>query len=315
MLFLLFQLENTMGKKIVAFGELVWDIFEDGKQLGGAPVNLVYRVNSFGDLGFLLSRVGSCELGNEALKQLKKLGISDDNVQIDPVFPTGTAHVRIGSEGRADYVIEPDMAFDHIEFTAEALRLVRDADCLVFGTLVQRYGISKNTLRELLKEAPDTLKYLDLKLRKNCYNRPILEHSLHSANILRVKENELFTLKSDLGLFEFDTKSLAKEVINEFDLDIVLVTKSKSGAVAICKTGEYYEVPGYKIDLVDTVGSGSAFSAGFLHVYLENKNIEEALTFGNAAGAVIASTHGATSMVSKKKILELIRKGENDYDN
>ena len=299
-----------MSKKIVAFGELVWDVFHDGKQLGGAPVNLVYRVNSLGDEGFLLSRIGADDLGAEAIAQLRKLEISDAYVQTDPEFPTGTAHVRIGSEGRADYILEPDMAFDHIEFTAEALQIVRNADCLVFGTLVQRYGISKNTLCELLKEAPEPLKYLDLKLRKNCYNRPILESSLEIAQILRIKENELYTLKSELGLFEYETKALAQEMINEYDLDIVLVTKSKSGAAAITRSGDYFEVPGYMVDLVDTVGSGSAFSAGFLHVYLENQNVEEALKFGNAAGAVVAATHGATSMVTKKRITELMRKGE-----
>ncbi|MFZ5431133.1 MAG: PfkB family carbohydrate kinase [Bacteroidota bacterium] len=301
---------KEMNKKIVAFGELVWDVFQEGKQLGGAPVNLVYRVNSFGDQGVLLSRIGNDELGAEAVAQLRKLEISDENVQTDPVFPTGTAHVRVGSEGRADYVIDPDMAFDHIEFTAEALKIVRDADCLVYGTLVQRYGISKNTLRELLNEAPQPIKYLDLKLRKNCYNREILESSLRGADILRVKENELYTLKSDLGLFEFETKALAQEVINEYDIGIVLVTKSKSGACAITRSGDYFEDPGYRIEMVDTVGSGSAFSAGFLHVFLENKNVEEALRFGNAAGAVTATTHGATSWVTKKRITELMRTGE-----
>jgi fructokinase len=299
-----------MNKKIVAFGELVWDIFQDDKKLGGAPVNLVYRVNSLGDQGFLLSRVGNDDLGREALNNLKQLEISDKNVQTDTSFPTGIAHIRIGSEGRPDYIIEPDMAFDHIEFTADALRLVRDADCLVFGTLVQRYGISKNTLRELLKESPDAIKYLDLKLRRNCYSRTVLESSLHAAQILRVKENELFTLKSELGLFEYDTRALAQEVINEYNLDLVLVTKSKSGACALCRDGSYFEDAGYRIDIVDTVGSGSAFSAGFLHVYLENKDVEEALRFANAAGAVTAATHGATSIVNKKQISDLMLNGE-----
>lgn len=299
-----------MSKKIVAFGELVWDVFQDGKILGGAPVNLVYRVNAFGDQGFLLSRIGDDDLGGEALAGLSKLHISDENVQTDPEFPTGVVHIKIGNEGRPDYIIEPDMAFDHIEFTAEALKLVRNADCLVFGTLVQRYGISKNTLRELLKEAPDPIKYLDLKLRKNCYNRAILTGSLHAANILRVKENELYTLKSELGLFEFETRALAQEVINEYNLDIVLVTKSKSGACAVVKDGSYYEDPGYMIDMVDTVGSGSAFSAGFLHVYLESGDIGEALRYGNAAGAVTATTHGSTSPVTPKQIENLMQGGK-----
>ena len=308
--FCMIKLAIRMSSKIVAFGELVWDIFPEGKELGGAPVNLVYRVNSLGDKGILLSRIGEDDLGREALEQLAKLEISDQNVQIDPIFPTGTAHVRVGSEGRADYIIEKDMAFDHIEFTADALKLVRDADCLVFGTLVQRHGISKNTLKELLNEASAPIKYLDLKLRKNGYSRLILENSLHAANILRVKENELYTLKSELGLFEFETKALAQEVINEYNLDIVLVTKSKSGASAITRDGGYFEDPGYKIDLVDTVGSGSAFSAGFLHIYLKSKDVGTALKFGNAAGAVVATTHGATSSVTAKRITELMRKGE-----
>lgn len=299
-----------MSKKIVAFGELVWDVFQDGRILGGAPVNLVYRVNAFGDQGFLLSRIGDDDLGKEAIKGLSDLQISDVNVQTDTEFPTGVVHIKIGNEGRPDYIIDPDMAFDHIEFTAEALKLVREADCLVFGTLVQRYGISKNTLRELLKEAPKPIKYLDLKLRKNCFNRAILTSSLYAANILRVKENELYTLKSELGLFEFETRALAMEVINEYDLDIVLVTKSKSGACAVAKDGGYFEDPGYLIEMADTVGSGSAFSAGFLHVYLESGNIEEALKYANAAGAATAATHGATSPVTPKQIANLMRGGK-----
>ncbi|NQU84703.1 MAG: carbohydrate kinase, partial [Mariniphaga sp.] len=167
-----------MGKKIVAFGELVWDIFGEDKVLGGAPSNFAFRLNSFGDKGHLLSRVGVDQFGNEALKRIAELKISNENVQIDNVFPTGTVDVKIDTEGRPDYFIKKDVAFDHIEFTAEALKLVREADCLCFGTLVQRYGISKNTLRELIKEAPKPVKFLDIKLRKDCYSKSIIENSL-----------------------------------------------------------------------------------------------------------------------------------------
>ncbi|HOI48045.1 MAG TPA: PfkB family carbohydrate kinase [Prolixibacteraceae bacterium] len=299
-----------MGKKIVAFGELVWDIFPDGKKIGGAPSNLVYRVNALGDLGYLLSRVGEDKLGEEALKMLAQMHIADDNVQIDPVFPTGTVAVKIGSDGRPDYTIHTDVAFDHIEFTAEALKLVREADCLCYGTLVQRYGISKNTLRELLNEAPEPLKFLDLKLRKNCYNRAIIESSLRSANILRVKENELYTLKNELDLFEFESKGISAELINEYNLDIVLVTRGKDGAFALDKEGNYFEDRGYEIKFVDTVGSGVAFSAGFLHYFLAGEGVEAALQFANAAGALTAATAGATTPVSKRQILELMKKGK-----
>lgn len=74
-----------MNKKIVAFGELIWDVFQDGKKLGGAPVNLAYRANTLGDSGCLLSRIGEDDLGREALEMLKKLAVTDKYVQMDPV--------------------------------------------------------------------------------------------------------------------------------------------------------------------------------------------------------------------------------------
>jgi fructokinase len=299
-----------MSKKIVAFGELIWDVFQDGKKLGGAPANLVFRVDMLGDEGYLLSRIGSDEAGKEALLMLKKLNVTDRYVQIDPVFITGMAIIKVGSEGRPDYLIEPDLAFDHIELTSDALKLVKEADCICFGTLVQRNGISRNTLRALLDEIPSTLKYLDLKLRKNCYSPQVIEKSLRIANILRVKENELYQLKNELGLFEYESQGLAQELINEYNLDIVLVTQSKAGAFALDKEGRFFEDAGYVIDLVDTVGSGAAFSAGFLHIYLEEKNLEAALQFGNAAGALTAETHGATIPISKHQIIELMNTGK-----
>ena len=298
-----------MSKKIIAFGELIWDVFHDGKKLGGAPVNLVYRVNSLGDEGFLLSRIGNDAAGLEALKLLQKMNITDKYVQLDPFLPTGVANIKIGNEGRPDYLIEPDMAFDHIELTADTLELVKEADCLCFGTLVQRHGSSKNTLRELIREVPSNLKFLDLKLRKNCYTKQIIENSLLVANVLRVKESELYLLKNELSLFEYESKALAEELISEYNLDIVLVTRSKAGAFALDNKGNYFEDRGYVIDLMDTVGSGTAFSAGFIHFYLENKDLEAALQFGNAAGALTAETHGATTPISKKQIFELMKNG------
>ena len=299
-----------MDKKIVAFGELLWDHFPDGQKIGGAPLNLVYRVNTLGDQGYLISRIGEDEEGADALKMLDKLKISGEYIQVDPVFPTGSAYVRVGSEGRPDYAIAPDQAFDHIEITPEILRLMAEADCICYGTLVQRAGISKNTLREIIAAAPTALKYLDLKLRKNCYTTQIIDDSLRMAHILRVKESELYLLKNELSLFEYESKSLARELINEYGLNVVLVTRSKFGAFAMDKEGTYYEDQGYVIDLVDTVGSGAAFSAAFLHVYLSEKDLSSALRFGNAAGALTAETHGGAVPISGKQITELMRVGK-----
>ena len=43
----------------VGLGELLWDMFPEGKQLGGAPANFAYMTRLLGDEGIVASRVGS----------------------------------------------------------------------------------------------------------------------------------------------------------------------------------------------------------------------------------------------------------------
>ena len=189
-----------MGKKIVAFGEVVWDLLPNGKVLGGTPSNMVIRSNSFGEEGFLLSRVGDDKLGHSALSKLKELGISDDNVQIDSAFPTGTVDITFDEKGDPIYDVALDVAFDHIEFSAEALKLARNADCLFYGLLPQRFGLSKNTIRELIKESPDSLKFFDLKLFEHFFDIKVVDFLLCNSNIVRIKEKEIDFLADKLDL-------------------------------------------------------------------------------------------------------------------
>lgn len=64
---------------VVGIGEVLWDVFPGGKQLGGAPANFVYHVTRFGCQGLLVSAVGKndaygdeiCEaLGERNIKSL-----------------------------------------------------------------------------------------------------------------------------------------------------------------------------------------------------------------------------------------------------
>lgn len=295
-----------MPKRIAAFGELLWDFLPTGKVLGGAPANFIYRINSFGDQGTLLSKVGNDKSGREAREALRNLGLSDENIQTDYEFPTGSVKVKIDGNGIPDFNIITDVAYDHIEINAEMIDAFSQADCVCFGTLVQRYGISKNTLRELVHEAPDVIKFLDINLRKKCYTAASVEESLRMTNILKTNDEELLVTKELLGLKSDNLKDLAKEAIEKFNLEIILCTLGSNGAFCLTQDDSFHYDPGYQISLGDTVGSGDAFSAGFIHYYMNGYEIEEALRFGNAAGAMVATTTGATSPVSKEQILDFM---------
>jgi fructokinase len=296
-----------MSKKIVAFGEVVWDILPDGKILGGTPSNLVFRCNSFKEQGFLLSRVGDDELGREALKRLGELQISDENVQIDQEFATGTVHITFDKNHDPQFIVTPDVAFDHIEFSAEALKLSRDADCLFYGLLPQRFGLSKNTLRELIKESPDSIHFFDLKLFEHFFNLQVVENLLGASNIVRIKEKEIAFLSKELEMGTSEIESFCRSMIEKYKIDLILVTRGQNGIFALHRKKGVFTDRGFQIEMVDNIGSGMAFSAGFLHYYLNGKGIQQAINFGNAAGALNATKHGATTFFDKKDVIQLMK--------
>ena len=56
----------------------------------------------------------------------------------------------------------------------------------------------------------------------------------------------------------------------------------------------YCEIPGFKVEVADTVGAGDAFSAAFLHGIEQGWDARLTGRFANAVGALVASRAGAT---------------------
>lgn len=58
--------------KVTSFGEVLWDDFPSGKVLGGAPLNVLVRLQSFGVDTAIISRRGDDADGEELLRQSKR---------------------------------------------------------------------------------------------------------------------------------------------------------------------------------------------------------------------------------------------------
>jgi len=279
-----------MSKTVVAFGELLWDIFPTGAVLGGAPANFAYRINTLGHKGHLVTRLGRDDLGRRAAESLRANGLSPDHVQWDDTHPTGTVHITLAPDGSPNFVITPNVAFDHIESTPTLRALAAKADCICFGTLIQRSPKSRATLYELLA-ASKALKVLDLNLRKDCYSQETIAASLEHANILKLNESEaqlLSTLPPD---------RFAPDAVQRWNLEACVITLGERGAIAANRAGEHVQVSGQKIKVIDTCGSGDAFTGGFIHSHLNGRSLLESCQFGNTLGAAVAQTRGATAPV------------------
>ncbi len=291
-----------MKKTVVAFGEILWDILPSCVALGGAPFNFACRVNSLGDTGLMASRLGRDDLGQQAFDKILSLGLQTTLVQWDDEAPTGTVQVSFDAQNNPDYVIVPDVAYDRIVLTESLDDAVARADCLCFGTLAQRASGSAGTLRALLDGAPRAMTFLDINLRKDCYDEDSVTLSLGDADVLKLNEDEAHTLGRMLGLRHDTLRRFCEDIVAEWGVEYCLVTLGKNGAFGYAGDGRETYAPGYQIKLADSLGSGDAFSAGFVHKILRGASLPEAVAFGNVLGAIVATQTGATTPIAQSQI-------------
>ncbi len=282
-------------KTIVAFGETLWDLLPAGPALGGAPCNFAYRAASLGDRAVVVTRLGRDDLGKKAFDQLTALGMETGFVQWDDGRPTGTVPVVIDAKGIPDFRIVKDVAYDFIQ------PVEIEADAVCFGSLVQRAPTSRRALCRLLGASRGAIKFLDINLRKECYSREILRDSLERADLVKLNDAEAVRLRELFGLRGKSAPAIAREVRRRWSLDVCVVTRGEKGAFAVTRDEEV-EVSGWKVDVVDTIGSGDAFSAAFLHGWLRGRSLEDCVFFGNALGALVARTKGAMTPISADEI-------------
>ncbi len=295
-------------KIVIAFGEILWDLLPSGAKLGGAPFNFAYRVHSLGECGYIVSRLGDDELGKKAWDHVVQLGMDTRFVQWDESHPTGTVEIELDEQGQPDYHIVPGVAYDHIKMSDGLQQMAAQADCICFGTLIQRTEDSRRTLKQLLDSTNCQWKLLDINLRKQCYTQETITESLAKANLLKLNEEEAYYLAD---LFEFPERKIpvfCERMIDMWSLSHCLVTLGDRGAFAASAEEKVY-APGYRVPLDDPCGSGDAFTAGFLVDLLGGKPLAQCCTVGNALGAMVARQSGATEPIAPEEILQFIQAG------
>lgn len=83
------------------------------------------------------------------------------------------------------------------------------------------------------------------------------------------------------------------------------MTRGSNGAL-LCYNQKFYENPGYKFTIADTVGSKDSFLATLIDCLLNKKNPQKAIDNACAVGALVAQNHGANPKISTKQINNLI---------
>jgi len=280
--------------RVIGLGEILWDLFPEGKKLGGAPANFAYHARVLGDEGIPVSRVGADELGLEIRRRLAEAGIPDRYVQSDPNRPTGTVRVELDSRGVPSFTITPEVAWDYLEWNADLQRLAADSDAVCFGSLAQRSPQSRRTIRAFLAAARrEALRLFDVNLRQSWYTAECLSESLAASSILKLNDEELPVVLRTLGLSAPSSREDGcRLLLRTFQLQLVCLTLGERGCLLV-EPNASARHPGFRVTVADTVGSGDAFTAALCHHRLRGAPLERLAQAANRYGAWVASQAGA----------------------
>ncbi len=277
-------------KNIVAFGEIVWDCYPDKKLLGGAPLNFAYYCGKLGANASIISAVGRDFLAEETNAKLSQMPV-DKNCVSSNDYQTGVVDVKMLG-AIPHYEIKFPSAWDFIELNSFAEDALKKADAFLFGTLAQRNEVSAKTLQRCIELLPATcLKIFDVNFRQNYYSKEILERCLEYTDILKINDEELDKVSEMLD-FSGTESERAKNLFEKFNLKILVVTRGGRGQLVLTN-GLQFESSAKKVEVVDTVGAGDSFIAGFVSRLLMGDKIFEAVEFASELASKVCQTRGA----------------------
>ena len=281
--------------KIVCFGEVLWDVFPKHKKIGGAPLNVALRLQTFQNEVALISCLGDDKLGNELLLELQKHRISSLYIQKIKAYKTSTVSISLDKNGSASYFINHPCAWDNIQVNDKLNSLVKSSEAFIFGSLIARSNTSRNTLLKLLTFSKFSV--FDVNLRPPHYDISSIQVLMNAANFIKFNDDELKEISVNLGCQSASIEQTILFIANKTNTTSIAVTLGSKGAILFFEERFFY-CKGYQVEVADTVGSGDSFLATLIDVLLKRKDAQLAIDKACAVGALVAKNRGANPKIS-----------------
>ncbi|MBE6749284.1 MAG: hypothetical protein E7557_08680 [Ruminococcaceae bacterium] len=269
--------------KILSFGEIIWDIYETEKFIGGAPLNLAAHCSKQGAEAFMLSSVGNDDLGKDALNEVKGFKVKTDFVSVNEEKETGKCIVSLNENGVPSYNVLTDVAYDYIKAPDNINDFQFDVFC--FGTLALRSKENLETVKSILKKSNIKKVYCDINIRPPFFSEQVIIFALENSNILKVSDEELHYIY-DAGNF----KELS-DISQKYDnIEFILLTQGENGATVFdCKNKKEYSQKAPKVAVASTVGAGDSFGATFICEYFKTNDTLKSLKKAIEISAFVVS--------------------------
>jgi ribokinase len=245
---------------------------------GGSAANFAVQSSKLGVKTGLISCVGDDVHGQLALKHLAKEGVDTSSVLVLNNQPTGIFFFAwqpkrgniIFAERGANRFLEKHLLDDKLLERARTIHVAGD-----FPMIAER-AAQKATADGMILSLDPGRTAREMNFSK------ILRHT----DLLFVNQREL------RDYFKVNpSKTALKAFAKEFP-GIVILKEGKKGARAT-NGFEYYKAQAFDVPVVDTLGAGDAFAAGFVTAWTRSENIGQALNVGCAVAAQVIMQQGA----------------------
>lgn len=313
---------------VTALGELLIDFTENGSSSqgnplleanpGGAPCNVLAMLSKLGHRTAFVGKVGADMFGRRLRKVVTDAGIDTSGLVEDKNVNTTLAFVHTKEGGDRDFSFYRNPGADMMLTSADVKEeLLLDCRIFHFGTL----SMTGEDCRKATEDSIDLAKHagalisFDPNLREPLWDSLVTAkertiYGLEHCDILKISDNEIEWLTG-----EKDYKKAAERLKAKYDIPLILVSLGKNGSMAFSDAA-FAEVQGYTVNTIETTGAGDTFCACVLHYILEKgfraykkQELEEMLTFANAAAAIVTTRKGALAvMPTKEEIDALIAK-------
>ncbi len=295
--------------------------FETG--VGGSPVNIAIGASRLGLKAIAFTAVGADPVGDFVRHFLENEGVITDFIPIKTDRRTGMAVVGVQPPDRFPLLFYRENPADiHLTIDeAKTLPLEQARALSLSGTALSRGGAQDVSLY-LAERATslDVTTFIDLDLRPDQWAHPLafglrLRRVLPLCDVVIGTEEEFWAALSPKPEAVMAGERVTDEAeLRALMLDCaernaaVLVLKRGERGVQLYLGGELFEVAGFPVEIVNTVGAGDGFASGLIYGWARGWGWEAAARFANACGALVVSRHGcARALPSLNEVEAFIR--------
>ena len=284
-----------MKKKVVCFGEALWDNFPDYKEIGGAPLNVAYHLNKLGVDTQFITKVGGDEMGRQIIEFIDELGFDNSLIQIDKKFNTGEVNISLDKSKSANYIIKYPCAWDKIQVLDNYIEVVENSDFFVFGSLVSRDKVSKETLLKLISHA--NFKVFDVNIREPYYDFDLISFLMQESNMIKFNEEEIERISKDLGIVSNSIENKMLEISKITNTEFICLTLGDNGVIFYDSKFHYQDA--IKTKVLNTVGAGDSFLAMIIEGMISNMSVKLFLKRAVNLSAYVCSKNGPNPEYNK----------------